>query len=110
MLMCMQAFYKSTFPATAKLCRHHPCLFLAPPPMLFNSTFSKPPRCLWPVSAPSVRWGFSASARMGSEASLWAPHTWLQGLPDLNLAPERVVFLAQGNSCIPLTPEQRRKV
>lgn len=47
---------------------------------------------------------------MGSEASLWAPHTWLEGLPDLNLTPERVGFLAQGNSCIPLTRQQRRKV
>ena len=47
---------------------------------------------------------------MGSEAALWAPHTWLEGLPDLNLTPERVVFLAQGSACIPLTPEQWRKV
>lgn len=38
---------------------------------------------------------------MGSEASLWAPHTWLEGLPDLNLTPERVVFLAQGELLYP---------
>lgn len=42
--------------------------------LLFHSVFPKPWRCLWPVSAPSVMWGFSWSAWLGSGPSLGPSH------------------------------------
>lgn len=38
---------------------------------------------------------------MGSEVSLWAPHTWLEGLPDLNLTPEGESVLGPGELLYP---------
>lgn len=44
------------------------------------------------------------------QAPLWAPHTWLGGLPDLDLAPWRLVSFAQGKACMPLSPRQWERV
>lgn len=115
----LRAVYKNRFPASAlwniavivngSSCSslsslHHRAFF--PFSLLFHSVFPKPWRCLWPVSAPSVMWGFCWSAWLGSGPALGPSHLAQRasrpGLSSL----EACVFWPRGKACMPLSIHQ----